>query len=367
MDMVINPLIVKALRPLTAEEYADLRDMLAPGLHVPLLFCWIEGVPTLLDGHHRYRICLEDGHAVEWTCIETVTTVEQAVAWVKKYQSGRRNQTEEELAALRLERMQRVAAARTEGQTLQAIADKEEVSVATVQSALRKADLQGCKTQPEDGQVTSKDGKKRPAKQPRKKKEELAAPAESQAETDLAARHAANMVEEVGRVTVTLTPEQHKVLTEEYGSVEAGVLRAVADHVDTDGCVSRAVAPSVLDRLSSEQRAKLESWGGTLEDSALLAIELGLAVRNITPKKGADLRRKAHTENIGTAVGLAIDNYLVPSNGVVTLAEPKVKHGTRKGDLFLRIDAQGNQFWVCETCHRKGGMCDDCRKRNGRA
>lgn len=98
-------------------------------------------------------------------------------AYVIRANEHRRHLSQEWLQQRRAERVERVADARRSGQSLPAIAEEEEISVAQVRRDLEKADdsgLPGGKPEPKNGTVTGRDGKKQKAKK--------TAPAESDSE-----------------------------------------------------------------------------------------------------------------------------------------------------------------------------------------
>src|SRR5574339_600425 len=59
LEIKINPEYVELVRPLSAKEYAELKESIKEkGLHLPII---INQDNTILDGHHRYQICHELG------------------------------------------------------------------------------------------------------------------------------------------------------------------------------------------------------------------------------------------------------------------------------------------------------------------
>ena len=96
------PELADWLDPLEPEELALLKQQIArDGLIDPV--CWApisrpDGTTaeTILDGHHRYAVCMELDRgkslpASKWQLIEGVTTIAEARAWMYEKQAGRRN------------------------------------------------------------------------------------------------------------------------------------------------------------------------------------------------------------------------------------------------------------------------------------
>jgi len=97
-----DPEFKSCLRPLTAEELEDLRQKLAEdNCMEPFAYCVIQRMNLQLDGHHRRDICDELNIEYSWRKIDTVTSREQAISWIKRHQTGRRNLTEAEVRYLR--------------------------------------------------------------------------------------------------------------------------------------------------------------------------------------------------------------------------------------------------------------------------
>lgn len=130
MNPLIHPEITGALRPLTDEEYMKLRKKLMQEKCIyPLLFFYDGKTPTVLDGHHRWRVCTEEHIQFNWyDMTHAVRNVAEAVAWVKENQAARRNLTPEEIEALHVERIHRVQAAHAEGKSTRTIAEEERIS-----------------------------------------------------------------------------------------------------------------------------------------------------------------------------------------------------------------------------------------------
>lgn len=97
MEIKIDPEFQSLIPPLTDKEYRQLEEnILADGCRDALVL-WGE---TLIDGHNRYRICT--GHGLEYrTVLKEFSSREDAIVWICKNQSGRRNLTQEQMAYLR--------------------------------------------------------------------------------------------------------------------------------------------------------------------------------------------------------------------------------------------------------------------------
>jgi hypothetical protein len=177
--------IMALLTPLSTEAYAILDGKLAAeGCCEEFPYAMINGVAIQLDGHHRRRICGERKIDYGWRLIKTATTKEEAISWVKANQIGRRNATPEELAQLRAERRERVVAARERGESTRDIAASEGVTHTTVQQDLQAAvesptEAVGNQfptaevangSDPVDGKVHARDGKKYTARKPKPKR-----------------------------------------------------------------------------------------------------------------------------------------------------------------------------------------------------
>lgn len=162
--------ILALLPDLDAEAFATLREKLrSERCQERFPYAEIGGVNVQLDGHHRRKICNQERIAYDWRKIETVTTKEQAIAWVKQNQLGRRNLGEDELARLRGERRERVAEARSGGHSTRVIADAEGISQAQVRRDLEAANGQVSPPgSPE--RVKGKDGKEYTAGKPKGKR-----------------------------------------------------------------------------------------------------------------------------------------------------------------------------------------------------
>jgi ParB-like chromosome segregation protein Spo0J len=144
-------------------------DIQANGLENPI---WLyEG--RILDGRNRHHACRELGCEMEFRTFEG--TEEEATAFVDSQNLHRRHLTPDQQARLREERIERVAAARTEGKSLRTIAAEEGVSQTQV-----KRDLETAGVTPVTPETTAKvqgaDGKKYSASKPREKKAKPAVP-----------------------------------------------------------------------------------------------------------------------------------------------------------------------------------------------
>jgi protein gp37 len=97
--LTIHQELQTLIPPLTAEEYAKLEaNILQHGCLDPLIV-WA-GHDTILDGHHRYRICQH--HGIPYTTQPlALQGLDAARAWLIAHQLGRRNLTPEQTAYLR--------------------------------------------------------------------------------------------------------------------------------------------------------------------------------------------------------------------------------------------------------------------------
>jgi hypothetical protein len=86
--------------------------------------------------------------------------------WVELVNDARRHESEETISRRIEDRRERVAKARTEGQSIRAIAGAEGVSTTTVLKDLNTQGVNGVTPCPEDGKVTGTDGSKHPANKP---------------------------------------------------------------------------------------------------------------------------------------------------------------------------------------------------------
>ena len=74
-------------------------SILKDGCRDKLVICTLDGEKTLLDGHYRYDICIENGIPFETTEI-SVSDRTEAKIWIIKNQRGRRNLNESQRAML---------------------------------------------------------------------------------------------------------------------------------------------------------------------------------------------------------------------------------------------------------------------------
>ena len=98
MELKINPVFRDLLRPLNKDEYKSLeQQIISDGCHTPIVI-WNN---TIVDGHHRYKICKK--HGVEFSIKEMDFPSEvEALFWIGKNQNARRNLTPVEIAKLAL-------------------------------------------------------------------------------------------------------------------------------------------------------------------------------------------------------------------------------------------------------------------------
>lgn len=114
----------------------------------------------ILDGRNRYLA--SENAEVEPLYVEFVGTDDEARMFVQRANEERRHLAKDWLDRRRAERIERVAAARREGQSLRTIAAGEGVAVAQVQRDLEVASATvpgGGTVAPEAGKVTGKDGR----------------------------------------------------------------------------------------------------------------------------------------------------------------------------------------------------------------
>ncbi len=116
----------------------------------------------ILDGRNRYLA--SSAAKVKPVYVDFTGTDEEALQFVQRANEERRHLATEWLQRRRQERIERVAAARAEGESLRTIAEKENVSVATVHADVETATVQGLTVEPPDNKITGKDGRTRTAK-----------------------------------------------------------------------------------------------------------------------------------------------------------------------------------------------------------
>jgi ParB-like chromosome segregation protein Spo0J len=95
----VNPELRAVVAPLTAEEYAQLRDNIRrDGLLEPITL-WAEGSGTIVDGHNRYTICTELGIGFRTKSL-SFPDLAAAKLWILEHQVGRRNLTDDQRALI---------------------------------------------------------------------------------------------------------------------------------------------------------------------------------------------------------------------------------------------------------------------------
>jgi len=132
-------------------------DMKVNGYDKRFPIILLDGV--ILDGRNRYRAAERSGVEPVFQAIAIKTDPE---AFVQRANEHRRHLTQEWITKHRQERIARVSAARSEGESIRAIAEKEKVSPAQVVDDIKVAGVQGGCT-PEPKKVTGKDGKTYPS------------------------------------------------------------------------------------------------------------------------------------------------------------------------------------------------------------
>ncbi len=151
-------------------------DIKANGLLEPIVL--LEG--KVLDGRNRLRACVLRGIKPAFADYDGATDDESLEAYVASRNLHRRHLTKEQIVERAAERRERVVAARSKGESLQAIANKEGVSKAQVVRDLKPPVVPGGTTdqignggdsdQPPQPPptVTGTDGRTYPAKKPPK-------------------------------------------------------------------------------------------------------------------------------------------------------------------------------------------------------
>ena len=128
--LAFHPALRNLIQPLTEPEYELLKSsILAHGCLDPLKVWKIEAGDRvlldddhiLLDGHNRYRICMENG--IPFTTVNvSLDSLEHAKLWILENQAGRRNLTDDQRAVVwneireqrsKIERAQQLANARS--------------------------------------------------------------------------------------------------------------------------------------------------------------------------------------------------------------------------------------------------------------
>ena len=100
-QIVISPEFQQLIYPLTEQELEQLeKNILAEGVRDPLVVWKKNDTLTLIDGHHRYRICKQ--HNIPFSIKEMeFTDTNQVKFWMINNQIGRRNLTPMQLSYLR--------------------------------------------------------------------------------------------------------------------------------------------------------------------------------------------------------------------------------------------------------------------------
>jgi hypothetical protein len=114
----------------------------------------------VLDGWQLYRACQELG--VKYRT-RKLPEGEDPEAFVEQANDLRRHESAERMQRRLDKRRERVAHARTNGQSIRTIAEAEGVSVATVHNDLEAVTVQGRTVTPPSGKTTGKDGRQQPA------------------------------------------------------------------------------------------------------------------------------------------------------------------------------------------------------------
>lgn len=139
----------------------------ADGLHEPIEV--LKSTGTILDGRNRYRALTVAGITPGQQHFVTVDLPDDDLPrYVEIKNLLRRHLTQVQQGQRREARIARVAEARKRGESLRTIAEKEGVSLGQVQRDIEQATVSGDTVEPESGKVLGKDGKERPATQPKK-------------------------------------------------------------------------------------------------------------------------------------------------------------------------------------------------------
>jgi hypothetical protein len=118
----------------------------------------------VIDGINRLRLAAELGLATVPVEVRPGLAHETKIKLAYSLNEDRRQLDAAALKKLRGQRVARVAEARRRGMSTRTIAEQEGVSQTQVVADIRKATEQGCSIAPKGGEVTGKDGKKRPAR-----------------------------------------------------------------------------------------------------------------------------------------------------------------------------------------------------------
>ena len=106
-EIVIDPEFASLLAPLSHSELSELeRSLKLVGCREALKVWHLEGKWILLDGHNRYRICLEHGIPFRVEAVE-LESRELALLWIESNQLGRRNLPDDARAVIALSIMER--------------------------------------------------------------------------------------------------------------------------------------------------------------------------------------------------------------------------------------------------------------------
>jgi DNA-binding Lrp family transcriptional regulator len=164
-------------RDLTPAERSALADSARrDGIHTPVLvYDSSELGRAVIDGLNRAEVAA--GLALELRVVDFgPISDEEARRIAEDVNAARRHLTPEEQQRVRAERVERVAEKRAEGKSLRTIADEVGVSAEQVRQDVKEATVKGLTVEPE--KVVGKDGKTRPAKQPRPEPVKQAEPLE---------------------------------------------------------------------------------------------------------------------------------------------------------------------------------------------
>jgi hypothetical protein len=160
------------MRQLTPEEHADLGDAIRRKGRVikPIV---TDGQAGIIDGIHRLRWAVELGlpkKAVPFDPAGMGLTHEEQERLCRDLNDTGRQDVFEVRKANRQKRIERVAAARLEGQSTRTIAAAEGVSEKQVREDIKAATAEGYAVDPPNGKVKGADGKERDATAPPKAK-----------------------------------------------------------------------------------------------------------------------------------------------------------------------------------------------------
>ena len=148
------------------------------GIHTPVLVYDSEDHGrAVIDGLNRAEVAAELGLELRVVNFGPIPD-DDAQRIAEDVNAARRHLTPEEQQRVRSERVERVAEMRSEGKSLRAISDEVGVSAEQVRQDVKEATVKGLTVEPE--KVVGKDGKSRPAKQPKQKPVEVEVEAESE-------------------------------------------------------------------------------------------------------------------------------------------------------------------------------------------